>query len=279
LNKSFKLGDFEIFWLNGGRFELDGGAMFGVVPKKLWEKKYPADEENFIPLTAWPLLVKTPDALVVIETGIGNKLTEKQRTIFRVREEWDIPGSLAGLGLSAEDIDYVILTHLDFDHAGGIVMQKSDGLSLTFPEAKHVIQKREWEDALNPNKRAAHSYWAVNFELLKGSDDLHLVDGEAEVSPGVKTVLSGGHHRGHQIVLLESAGEKAIHMGDVLPTHVHFNPLWVMAYDDYPLEVIALKEEWVKRGVEEGAWFTFYHDPEVLACVLDGSGEIIRKWP
>lgn len=251
--------------------------MFGVVPKKLWEKKYPPDDENFIPLTAWPILVKTRDSLVLIETGIGNKLTEKQRAIFRVKEDWDIPGSLLAIGVERDDIKHVILTHLDFDHAGGIVMQDGDTMTLTFPNAVYHIQSQEWEDAISPNKRAANSYWPVNFDLLKESSLLQLVDGTAEIVEGISVAHSGGHHRGHQIVSIKSKGEKAIHMGDVLPTHAHANPLWVMAYDDFPLDVIHLKEGWKQRGIRESAWFTFYHDVSVLACKFDEHGEISEK--
>jgi glyoxylase-like metal-dependent hydrolase (beta-lactamase superfamily II) len=273
------LGDLELYWLDGGRFELDGGAMFGVVPKKLWEKRIPSDDENFIQLVSRPILVKTAGERILIETGIGNKLTDKQRKIFRIREEWDIISSLDALGLHKDDIGHVILTHLDFDHAGGITMREGDRTSLTFPNAKHIIQKRDWEDGLAPSKRASHSYWSINYDLLKDSGNLELVDGDTEIIEGVRTILSGGHHRGHQLVIMESNGEKAIHMGDVLPTHAHFNPLWIMAYDDFPLDVIRLKEEWERTGIEEGAWFTFYHDPHVLACKFDEKGEMMDRHP
>ena len=118
MKAKFKLGNFELIWLNGGRFELDGGAMFGVVPKVLWEKKYPCSDGNFVPLAAWPILIRTPDANILTETGIGNKLSDKQKKIFRIREEWNLIGELNEMGLQREDIDYVILTHYDFDHAG-----------------------------------------------------------------------------------------------------------------------------------------------------------------
>jgi glyoxylase-like metal-dependent hydrolase (beta-lactamase superfamily II) len=279
MRTGFKIGEFELTWLNGGRFELDGGAMFGVVPKVLWQKKYPANEENFIPLVAWPILIKTPKALVLIESGLGNKLTEKQKKIYRVREEWSVEPDLKQLGLSREDIDYVILTHYDFDHASGVIMQDEDGkLSLSFPKARHVVQKREWEDVLNPNIRSINTYWPINNELLRGSKNLELVDGEAEIVPGITVVRTGGHNAGHQMVQMESKGEKAVHLGDLLPTHAHFNPLWVMAYDNYPMDSITMKEKLIKEAAAEERWFTFYHDAFILAAKFDEQGNALAKF-
>ena len=283
--KGRKLGDFEIYWLNGGEFELDGGTMFGVVPKSLWAEKYPADEnnptaleENYIKLLNYPLLIKTPDFLVLIETGLGNKLTDKQKQIFRVTKDWDLPGELKKIGLTRQDIDYVILTHCDFDHAGGIVMINPDGdEELTFPNAKHIVQKLEWEDAMQPNSRSANTYWEQNFSKLKNTDNLQLVDGDFEVCRGVKVIHTGGHTRGHQIVRIESKKAIAYHLADLLPTHVHFNPLWIMAYDNFPMDAIALKEKYEATGLRENAWFTFYHDPSMYACKFDDQGRVVKK--
>ncbi|MBZ0157777.1 MAG: MBL fold metallo-hydrolase [Alphaproteobacteria bacterium] len=271
------LGDFELIWLDGGRFELDGGTTFGPVPKVLWGKKYPCDAENYVPISAWPVLVKTPQALVVIEAGLGNKLTEKQKQIFRVRGEWRVPQDLASLGLRREDIDYVLLTHYDWDHSAGVVMQEEGELKLTFPRARHVVQRKEWEDVLHPNRRSGSTYWPVNSELLRQSGNLELVDGAEEVVDGIRVLLSGGHTRGHQIITMESRGERAIHLGDLLPTHAHFNPLWITAYDNFPLDSIAMKEQWERWALEHGAWFTLYQDGSYLACRFDEKGNVMEK--
>ncbi len=283
--KSCKLGDFEIFWLNGGEFELDGGTMFGVVPKVLWSKKYPADagdyishNDNYIKLLNYPLLVKTPDSLIIIETGLGNKMTEKQKQIFRVIKDWDLPRELKKLGLKRQDINYVILTHCDFDHAGGVVMHNADNKEeLTFPNAKHIVQKLEWEDVMSPNIRSKNTYWPQNFSKLKGSNNLQLVEGDFTVCNGVQVQHTGGHTRGHQIVKIQSKNNIAYHLADLLPTHVHFNPLWIMAYDNFPLDVIKLKQKYETRGIRENAWFTFFHDPSMYACKFDIQGRILNK--
>lgn len=277
MKNSFCLGDFELYWLDGGKFELDGGAMFGVVPKKVWQLKYSADDENFIPLSAWPILVKTPETLIIIETGLGNKLTEKQRRIFRIREEWKVVEDLSSLGIKKEDINFVILTHGDFDHAGGIVSVNNKTPELTFPNAKHIIQDSDWKDIINPNKRAINSYWSINFNELMNSDSLQLVNGTKEIVKGITVIHTGGHHRGHQIVRLESNGRVALYMGDLFPTHAHSNPLWVMAYDDFPLETIQQKELWQKKAKNEDAWFLFYHDPFVQYCKFDENGDVLES--
>jgi glyoxylase-like metal-dependent hydrolase (beta-lactamase superfamily II) len=281
MKKGFRLGEFELFWLGGGTFELDGGAMFGVVPKVLWSKKYPAGDDNTISMVARPLLIKTPESLVLIETGLGNKLTEKQKQIFRVKEEWSLIGDLETIGVNREDIDCVILTHYDFDHAGGVVMkdQNSGGYSLTFPRAKYVLQAKEWEDVINPNIRSINTYWPLNNELLRGSPNLELLDGDGEIVKGIGVVHAGGHTKGFQVVTAESQGQTAVYLCDLLPTHAHFNPLWIMAYDNFPLESIQKKAALEKEYIGKGAWFAFYHDPYVLACKFDEQGNILEKWP
>ncbi|MBF0559356.1 MAG: MBL fold metallo-hydrolase [Nitrospirae bacterium] len=273
------LGEFELFWLDGGLCQFDGGTIFGAVPKVLWEKKYPCDQENYVFLTASPILVKTPRSLVLIESGLGNKLTDKQKKIFRLREEWRVPEDLKSLGFDRQDVDYVILTHYDWDHSSGVVMQDSERLALTFPNAKHLVQKTEWEDALNPNRRSINTYWDVNIETLKQSKNLELVAGDAEIVSGVSVSLTGGHTGGHQIVIMRSGGEEALHLGDLLPLHVHFNPLWLTAYDNFPLDTIRMKERHEKIGLAANAWFTFYHDPYYAACKFDEKGNIVAGVP
>jgi glyoxylase-like metal-dependent hydrolase (beta-lactamase superfamily II) len=274
-----QLGEFEIFWLDGGEFELEGGCMFGVVPRALWGKKFPCSEDGHIRLVNTPILVKTPAANIIIDTGLGNKLTAKQIRNFRVTAPWRAVESLAALGLARQDIDHVILTHCDFDHAGGAVSDAGQGrLELTWPRALHHVQRAEWQDVLEPHRRAASSYWPVNLDLLKGSDRLNLVEEEAEVAAGIRLRRTGGHTRGHQAVWLDSAGAGAVHLGDLLPNQAYFHPQWITPYDNFPLDSIARKEELISRAVAENRWFLSYHDPYLAACRVDRNGEIIERF-
>ncbi len=276
MRKVFKLGDFELYWLEGGVFEIDGGSMFGVVPRVLWQKKCPATDDNYVTLADSAILVRTGHENILIETGLGNKLTEKQKKIFRLRREWCIPDELLELGMTREDIDHVILTHCDFDHAAGITMMNGSGeVELTFPRATYYMQRMEWEDVCSPNRRSASSYWPVNFKGLVEGKNLFLVDGEHEVASGIHVERTGGHTRGHQVVRLSSNGRRALHMGDLLPTTAYSNPLWITAYDNFPLDSVAVKEKLLKEVVDENMWLIFYHDPDILACRFDEKGEVI----
>ncbi|MCX7830007.1 MAG: MBL fold metallo-hydrolase [Acidobacteria bacterium] len=212
-----------------------------------------------------------------MDTGLGNKLNEKQNKIYGVSEQWNIHKSLELLKLSSEQIDIVILTHCDYDHSGGLVQFKNNNLELTFPKAKIIVQKREWEDVKKPNKRAAHSFWEINFKGIEESGNIELVDGNKEILEGITVEYTGGHNRGHQIVKIESENEYAYHLGDLLPSHAHFNPLWVAAYDSYPLEVIELKERYLGEVIKNNAWVLFYHDPLYKACKFDEKGNIISS--
>lgn len=278
--QGLKVGEYEIFWLNGGQFELDGGAMFGPVPKIIWSKRYQVDQENYIRLIASPMLIKGPGVTILVESGIGNKLNDKQRKIFRIQKEWDIPAELENLGIDRFAVGAVVLTHGDWDHASGIIMhnQKCQP-ELTFPNARHYLQRTEWEDIRQPNIRAANSYWPINFDLLAESDRLVLVNDETTIAPGITLRRTGGHTRGHQSLLIYSDGQCAIHMGDLMPTHVHFNPLWVISYDNFPLEVIARKQELTQWALAHDAWVLFYHNPIFSACRFRTDGTITEQWP
>ena len=269
------LGSVTISWLPGGSFALDGGTMFGPVPRQLWAKKIPPDADNCIPLINAPLLIQAPGTLALIDTGLGNRLTTKQRQIYRVTSSWDLPRALEKRGFSRHDIDLVILTHGDFDHAGGLVLTTEQGATeLTFPRARHIIQKQEWEDICHPNLRASHAYWSENFTGLSDAGLLELVEGDLALTPELTVRRTGGHTRGHQLVACRGTDGCVVHLGDVFPTHAHINPLWIMAYDNFPLDLIEVKQHLLPAYREQGCWFSFYHDPAMAACRLDDQLEI-----
>ncbi|TKB09109.1 MBL fold metallo-hydrolase [Desulforhopalus sp. IMCC35007] len=275
---TMKLGAFDVFWLPGGTFRLDGGTMFGPVPKVLWSKKYSVAADNTIEMCNDPLFIVAPDRKILIDTGLGVKLTQKQNAIFQVGPQWSIPAALSELGYSCADVTDVVLTHCDFDHAGGLEMVDAAGENIpVFGNAQYWVQKDEWEDVQNPDIRAEATYLPENFVFTKGCEGLKLVAGRMEICPGVTVVHTGGHTRGHQMVEISSDGEVAVHLGDLFPTTAHVNPLWVMAYDNFPLEVIQKKRELFAQYSRQKAWFTLYHDPLVGACRLDDQCRIIEK--
>jgi glyoxylase-like metal-dependent hydrolase (beta-lactamase superfamily II) len=272
--ESLKISELTLTWLNGGNNHLDGGAMFGVVPKPLWSKKYPVNEKNQIELRTDPILVQKGDLNLLIDSGIGKgKLTEKQLRNFGVTEESKIDESLAQVGLSRQDIDYVIMTHLHFDHASGLTMWENEKLVPSFPKAKHIVSQIEWDEMRQPNVRSKNTYWKENWEAIV--DLVHPFKQECSVIDEITIIHSGGHSAGHAVVKFDSNGEKALHFGDIMPTHAHQNPLWVMAYDDYPMDSVFAKEKWVNRVLDEEWWVTFYHEPQYRALKWNKEGSII----
>lgn len=270
------LGDIQMFWLQGGLTQLDGGAMFGVVPKPLWSKRYPCNELNQIPLRADPILIQTQGKNLLLESGIGkNRLTDKQKRNYGLAEEAQIEESLTELGLSPADIDIVLMTHMHYDHANGLVSRNGEELYSSFPNAKIYVQELEWEEMRTPNIRSRNTYWEENWRPIESQVVTY---GERlEVLPGIEMFHTGGHSYGHAIVQLVSKGEKLLHLADILPTHAHQNSLWVMAYDDYPMTSIFAKEKWIKEGIRDGAWFSFYHDAIYRAVKWNDQNEIIEK--
>lgn len=272
--EQLKVGDITLTWLNGGVTNLDGGAMFGVVPKPLWSRKYPHNEKNQIELRTDPILIKTQSKNILIESGIGNhKMSDKLKRNFGVLEESKVESSLAELGLSTGDIDIVLMTHLHFDHACGLTKWDNDKLVPTFENATIITSKIEWEEMRNPNIRSKATYWKENWEAIQ--EQVKTYDNELEIEDGINIVHTGGHSDGHSIIVIESQNEQLIHMADIMPTHAHQNVLWVMAYDDYPMTSIEQKQKWMKHGIEKEAWYSFYHDAYYRAIKWNETGDII----
>lgn len=261
MSGAVRIGDFLIDSLLDGYFGLDGGAMFGVVPKVLWEKTNPADELNRIILALRPALVNTGKELVLVNTGIGDKFNEKFQKIYRIDKSQSLEKSLENLKISEEDINYVILTHLHFDHCGGNTRFDRNGkLVPKFPRAKYFIQRKEWERATNPDQRSKASYLEENFLVLKESNQLELIDGETEILPGIRAIPTGGHTSGHQVVLIKSG---AIYWSDLIPTVSHLNLPYIMGYDLFPLETMEKKEVLLNRALAENWLSLFEHDPKI----------------
>lgn len=270
------VGDFAFYWLREGLFRVDGGGIFGVVPKAIWSKRYPYDGKNRVPLRCDPILLQTKGKNILIEGGIGrNKFNEKQKNIYGVIEDALIENSLKELGLRAEDIDIVALTHMHFDHMAGTSRYIDDELKPSYPKAEIYVTKQEWEDAINPHPRSANTYRRKNWEPIK--EQLKTFEGEIELTPGVKMIHTGGHTRGHSLLTFENKGEKAIHFGDLMCTSAHLNPLWVQAFDDYPMDSIEAKNKWLQTVQPESWWILFYHDTLYRAIRVDQDGEITEK--
>lgn len=260
-----KFGDFELSVVRECLFKLDGGAMFGVVPKVMWGKVAPSDEHNRVQLACNLILVETGKKRVLIETGMGDRWSERDLERYDVKRLVDSGKVLSDLGLRNEDIDAVVISHLHFDHAGGAVRLVDGKLVPTFPNARYFIQRGEFEHARrpNPNPRAKGSYRADDIEPLREHGAIEIIDGDFEIYPGVWCKITGGHTSHHQVVYLESAGKKAVFFADIIPTVNHVSPPWVMGYDHFPLQTCDLKSSWLNRAAREEWLVIFDHEPGV----------------
>ncbi|HWV47195.1 MAG TPA: MBL fold metallo-hydrolase [Nitrospira sp.] len=260
-----KLGAFEIYPVSDGRFRLDGGAMFGVVPKVLWEKCCPADDLNRISLSLTALLIRANGKNILVDTGVGPKEEEKFRNMFAVERKPTILESLKRLGLGPEDIHLVINTHLHFDHAGGNTMQENGAVVPTFPNAKYFVQHGEFEDAARANERTKASYRRDNFTPIDHINQWEFLHGDTELVPGVTTVVTAGHTRCHQSVKIESEGQVAFFLGDLIPTVSHLPLPYIMGYDLFPIQTLETKRWVLDRAFEKRWLLLFEHDPVVQA--------------
>ena len=264
----FTLGDLELISVSDGFFRLDGGSMFGVIPKTMWSQKTTPDERNRIRLAMRPLIVRSARTMI-IDAGMGDKETEKFHEIYGVERSRHLDHTLAEAGLAPEDIDIVLASHLHFDHAGGFTVRDADGrLRPRFPRAQYVIRRGEWEDATHPNVRTRASYLPDNYVPLAEAGVLHLVDDDVMIMPGVRVRRTGGHTPHHQMILIESGGKTAAFVADLIPTTAHLPDVWVMGYDLYPVDTMASKQQFAKEAIEQNMLVFFEHDPVVAAGYL-----------
>jgi glyoxylase-like metal-dependent hydrolase (beta-lactamase superfamily II) len=261
------IGDARVTVLNGGNFRLDGGAMHGVVPKTLWSKLVSCDPLNRCEYATRCLLIEAAGKRVLVETGNGDKFSPKLKDIYGIDHDRAIEVALREVGLSPDDIDFVVMTHMHFDHSGGTTRHstKGSGLAPVFRRARHVVQRREWEDATHPHERNRASYLQENIGPLGEAGLMQLVDGEAEIVPGVRVIPTPGHTAGHQSVLIgawDPGAPKALFLGDVVPTAVHTKLPWVMSYDLDPARTVETKRALFTRALQEDWLLLWGHDKD-----------------
>jgi len=263
-----RLGDIEFQLLTDGTIRLDGGAMFGVIPKPLWERKSPADDRNRVLLAMNIVLIRTAGKWILVETGAGDKWDAKQMQIYAYEKAPRLLDKLAALDLPPEKIDIVINTHLHFDHCGWNARMVNGKLRPTFPNAKYVTQRGELEHALAPSERDRASYLSENFAPIRDAGQWQLLDGDQEIVPGVNVVVIPGHTRNMQCVLLTGGGKTAFLPADLTPTTAHLPLAWTMGFDLYPLETVENKKKWLPRAAREGWTVVFAHDSNTPAVRL-----------
>lgn len=280
LVQTFTVGRLQVHAIQAGGQQLDGGAMFGVVPKPLWERRIVADERNRIQLGMRCLLVEHERGLVLVDNGAGNKEGPKFHEIYGVENAGAegrtlLEDGLRALGRKPDDVALMIDTHLHFDHAGGNTWADAGGvIRLTFPNARYVVQRREYEWATHTNERTAASYFAHNFEPVIAAGRFDFVEGEVEVWPGIRLVPTPGHTPGHQSVLLESDGVRLFYPADLMPTSAHVPLPWIMGYDVEPLRTLETKRAMLQHAVDQDWLLLFEHDAYLPAARVtrDGKG-------
>ncbi|HEY4734001.1 MAG TPA: MBL fold metallo-hydrolase [Gemmatimonadaceae bacterium] len=282
LVERLKVGALTVHAVQAGGQKLDGGAMFGVVPKPLWEKRIGADERNRIQLGMRCLLIEHPSGPILVDTGAGNKENEKFKDIYGIENQGRnqltmLEDALAEVGVRPSDIVLVINTHLHFDHAGGNTRLGSSGsVEISFPNATYIIKRGEYEYATHPNERTAASYFDRNYTPIEAAGKVEFVSREKEVVKGIRVIPTPGHTPFHQSVLIESAGERAFFLGDLVPTHAHLPLPWIMGYDVEPLVTLETKRRILKQAVDENWLVIFEHDAAIPWGRVEHDGKTYR---
>jgi glyoxylase-like metal-dependent hydrolase (beta-lactamase superfamily II) len=267
-----KLGDWEVLENVAGKFKLDGGAMFGVVPKTIWSKLIPADEFNRIPMALRTMVARSGEKLVLVDAGAGGSYPEKLRTIYQFEGAGGAGAALSAMGVEPEQVTDIIVTHLHFDHGGGLADLADGSWRLNFPNAVHHIHRDQWRHALSPTPRDRASYFKERIKLIEDEGALELHDSDWELAPGFEIVVVGGHTPGQQLPKISGDGETVFYCGDLIPTSAHIPVPYIMAYDLDPVLAMEEKEKYLREAVE-GNWILFFeHDPTTAACraVYDG---------
>ncbi|HEU4725083.1 MAG TPA: MBL fold metallo-hydrolase [Candidatus Eisenbacteria bacterium] len=271
---SITIGPYTVRFLSGGRFRLDGGAMFGVVPKTLWNRVMPADEKNRIQMAMNCLLIEGNGKRVLVDAGSGTKNEPKFRDIYAIERPERLIEDLASLDVAPAQIDTVALTHLHFDHCGGGTTRGADGaVAPTFPNARYLVRRQEWQDAHHANERNRASYFSENYDPLEASGQLTIHDDDVEILPGVSMRGLPGHTLGHQGVFFDLPSGRALYTVDLIPTAAHLPLPYIMGYDLYPMMTLETKRAILADATRENWLFLFEHDPDTLAVRMSGSVE------
>ncbi len=256
------LGDFELTLVSDGTYRMDGGAFFGVVPKSLWSRKISADSNNLVRAGLNGLIIRGREHVVLVETGIGEKLDEKRVQLHGIERPHSLPEDIAARGIDPDSIDIVINTHLHFDHCGGNTRWQNGAAVPVFPRAQYYAPRGEWEHGHLRLERDRVSYLDENYDPLVHSGRMTLLDGNAEIAPGVSVQVFPGHTRHMQVVLVRSDGKTCAFLGDLVPSAAHLPPTWVMAYDLFPLETIESKKRILAQAAAENWLCVFTHDAD-----------------
>ena len=273
-----KIGNYTLTAIETGYFALDGGAMFGVVPKNLWNRTNPADEENRIDMALRALLIQGDGMNILVDTGMGDKYDEKTRSIYKLdHSKWTLLGSLAEMGLRPEDITHIIQTHLHFDHCGGMVTQTASGEYVpTFSNAKVFIQKENLKWANNPTEKDRASYLKQDWEAIISNGMLEEVDGPGELFPGISVRIFNGHTRAQQLPVISDGTNSVFFCADLFPTKAHVSLPWIMGYDNFPLTTLEEKRALVPEAFESGWNLFFEHDPVSSFAKLESTPKGFR---
>ena len=263
--RTIPFGEFQLTTLHDGPFRLDGGAMFGVVPRPLWEKQAPPDDRNRIQLAMRPLLIEASWGRLLVDCGVGEKMSAKDRDIYALDRSRTLENALASVGQSSESIEIALASHLHWDHFGGATARMNGALKPRFPKAEYVIRAAEWEDATHPHERNRGSYLQDDFVPLREAGVVTFFDGDQVIRPGVRVVRTGGHTGQHQIIFIESSGRTAVFVADLIPTAAHLENAWVMSYDLFPMDTLAFKRQFIREAIDREYLIFFEHDPLIAA--------------
>jgi glyoxylase-like metal-dependent hydrolase (beta-lactamase superfamily II) len=259
------LGDLQLTTVSDGSFRLDGGSMFGIVPRPVWEKQAPPDDRGRIVMAMRALVIEADWGRMIVDCGAGNKLDAKRTDIFGIDRTRNLDHTLSEAGVAPDEIDIVLPTHLHFDHFGGAVVRAPGGLLPRFPRARHVIRRGEWDDALHPHERSRGSYNQEDVAPLEATGLVDFFDDDREIAPGVRVVRACGHTAHHQVVFIESGGKTAVCAADVVPTAAHIQDLWITAFDLFPTDSFAFKQRFLREAIDREYLIFFPHDPSISA--------------